>query len=128
MWVPLIEANEHDKPGANYFVEKHIKNIFSKSGQIDTLLLACTHYPLLQNKIRQLLPESVTLLSQGQIVADSLAGYLTRHPEIDQQCSKNGRMAFFTTDSTEDFDNHASTFFGQALHAEHVDLEKSGLL
>jgi glutamate racemase len=128
MWVPLIEANEFDKPGADYFVEQHIRNIFLKSAQIDTLLLACTHYPLLKNKIEQYLPKGVTLLSQGQIVADSLADYLQRHEEIEQQCSKNGQQAFFTTDSTEDFDNHASTFFGQAVHSEHVDLEKAGLL
>lgn len=128
MWVPLIEANEYDKPGADYFVAQHIRNIFLKSNQIDTLLLACTHYPLLKTKIQQYLPKEVTLLSQGQIVADSLAGYLNRHPEIDQQCSKSGQQAFFTTDSTEDFDNHASTFFGEPVRSEHVDLEKAGRL
>jgi glutamate racemase len=124
MWVPLVEANEYDKPGADYFVEKHISNIFSKSDRIDTLLLACTHYPLLKDKIQRLLPAGVTLISQGPIVADSLAGYLRRHPEIEQQCSKNGRQAFFTTDSTEDFDNHATHFFGRAVQSKHVDLEK----
>jgi glutamate racemase len=124
MWVPLVEANEYDKPGADYFVEKHINNIFSKSGRIDTLLLACTHYPLLKDKIQRLLPAGVTLISQGQIVADSLAGYLRRHSEIEQQCSKNGRQAFFTTDSTEDFDNHATNFFGQPVQSKHLDLEK----
>ena len=124
MWVPLVEANEYDKPGAGYFIEQHIRNIFSKSDQIDTLLLACTHYPLLKNKIEKLLPKGVTLLSQGQIVADSLAGYLQRHPEIEQQCSKNSRETFFTTDSTDDFDNHASIFFGQPVQSRHVDLEK----
>ncbi|MEO5594852.1 MAG: glutamate racemase [Chitinophagaceae bacterium] len=124
MWVPLIEANEYDKPGADYFVKKHISNIFSKSGQIDTLLLACTHYPLLKDKIQQMLPPGVSLLSQGPIVADSLAIYLQRHPEIAAQCSKNGQQAFFTTDSTADFDNHASTFFGQPVQSRHLDLEK----
>ena len=124
MWVPLIEANEYDKPGADYFVEKHISNIFSKSERIDTLLLACTHYPLLKDKIERFLPAGVKLLSQGQIVADSLAGYLQRHTEIEQQCSKNGHLSFFTTDSTEDFDNHASIFFGQAVQSKHVDFLK----
>ena len=123
MWVPLIEANEHNKPGADYFVKQHINNIFSKSGQIDTLLLACTHYPLLKEAIAQLLPPGVTLLSQGQIVADSLSDYLQRHPEIDQACSQHGQLRFFTTDSTEDFDNHASNFFGKAVKSEHLDLE-----
>ena len=125
MWVPLVEANEYDKPGADYFVEKHIKHIFSKSANIDTLLLACTHYPLLKAKIEKFLPAGVKLLSQGQIVADSLAIYLDRHPEIEQQCSKNGRQEFFTTDSTEDFDNHATTFFGQPVQSKHLDLEKA---
>lgn len=123
MWVPLIEANEHNKPGADYFVKQHINNIFSKSGQIDTLLLACTHYPLLKEAIEKLLPPGVTLLSQGQIVADSLADYLQRHPEIVRACSKHGQLRFFTTDSTEDFDNHASNFFGSAVKSEHLDLE-----
>lgn len=123
MWVPLIEANEHNKPGADYFVKQHINNIFSKSDRIDTLLLACTHYPLLKDAIAQLLPPGVTLLSQGQIVADSLSDYLQRHPEIAQSCSKNGQLRFFTTDSTEDFDNHASNFFGAAVKSEHLDLE-----
>jgi len=124
MWVPLVEANEYDKPGADYFVEQHIRNIFSKSDRIDTLLLACTHYPLLKNKIQQWLPAGVTLLSQGQIVADSLAAYLHQHPEIEQQCSKNSLQSFFTTDSPEDFDSHAGTFFGQPVQSQHVDLEK----
>jgi len=125
MWVPLVEAGEYDKPGADYFVKQHLNNIFSKSARIDTLLLACTHYPLLKNKIEQMLPAGVTLLSQGQIVADSLANYLQRHPEIEQQCSKQGKQAFYTTDSTQDFDNHATSFFGQAVQSTHVDLEKA---
>jgi len=124
MWVPLVEAGEYDKPGADYFVEQHIRNIFSASGNIDTLLLACTHYPLLKNKIEQLLPEGVTLLTQGQIVADSLADYLQRHPELESLCSKNGQRAFYTTDSTEDFDNHASIFFGQVIHSQHAGFEE----
>ncbi|MEO5683356.1 MAG: glutamate racemase [Chitinophagaceae bacterium] len=125
MWVPLIEAGEYNKSGADYFVQQHISNIFSKSGDIDTILLACTHYPLLKEKIQQFLPAGVTLLSQGQIVADSLADYLQRHPNVEQQCSKNGRQEFFTTDSTEDFDNHATHFFGQAVKSVHVDVEKA---
>jgi len=128
MWVPLVEAGEYDKPGADYFVEKHIRNIFSAAGNIDTLLLACTHYPLLKNKIERLLPEGITLLTQGQIVADSLADYLQRHPELESQCSKNGQRSFYTTDSTEDFDNHASIFFGQDVRSIHAGFEdRAGL-
>lgn len=124
MWVPIIENNEYLKPGADYFVQQHIQNILAKNGAIDTLLLACTHYPLLQNKILKYLPEGITLLSQGEIVARSLAGYLQNHPEIEGRCSKNGQRRFYTTDSTEDFDNHASIFFGQAVTSGHVDVEQ----
>ena len=123
MWVPLIENNEYNRPGADYFVKKHLDNIFSKSPLIDTLLMACTHYPLLKDKIEQFLPKGVTLLSQGQIVANSLADYLQRHAGIEQSCSKNGHLSFYTTDSTADFDSHASIFFGQAVQSKHVDLE-----
>jgi glutamate racemase len=121
MWVPLVENNEYECPGADYFVEKHIKNLLSKGEHIDTVLLACTHYPLLKNKIRQYLPEKVKLLSQGEIVANSLANYLVRHPEMESRCSKQGMVRFFTTDSVADFDAHATTFFGNPVHAEHVD-------
>ncbi len=124
MWVPLIEANEHNSPGADYFVEKHLRQVFAKSEKIDTLLLACTHYPLLKDKIQRLLPAGITLLSQGQIVANSLADYLQRHPAIEQECSKQGRQVFYTTDATEDFDNHATIFFGQQVQSRHLDLEK----
>jgi len=127
MWVPLVEANEFDKPGADYFVQQHINNIFLQSNQIDTLLLACTHYPLLKNKIEQYLPKGVTLLSQGQIVADSLVNYIHRHPEIDKQCSKNAKQSFFTTDATDDFDSHATIFFGKTVRSTHADVEKQGL-
>jgi glutamate racemase len=125
MWVPLIEANEYDKPGANYFVEQHIRNLLAQSDKIDTLLLACTHYPLLKASIERLLPAGVTLLSQGTIVASSLQDYLLRHPAIEKSCSRGGQQAFFTTDSTEDFDNHATTFFGQPVKSIHVDLEQN---
>jgi len=122
MWVPLIENNEHNSPGADYFIQKHLHNILAKDKGIDVLLLACTHYPLLWNKLKQLLPENVTLLSQGEIVADSLADYLQRHPGIEQRCSKGDERTFYTTDSTEDFDNHASIFFGQSLKSRHLAL------
>lgn len=123
MWVPLIENNEHTKPGADYFVRQHLQQLFANSAGIDTVLLACTHYPLLTEKIKQYLPVSVNLLTQGEIVAKSLADYLQRHPEIAGQCSKDGRRHFYTTDSTADFDNHAALFYGQQVSSNHLDLD-----
>lgn len=123
MWVPLIENNEHTGPGADFFVKKHIDSLISKSDKIDTILLACTHYPLLINTIKQFLPPGIQILSQGEIVAASLADYLKRHPEMEKMCSKNRHYRFFTTDSVEDFDNHASIFFGNPVKSAHVSLE-----
>jgi glutamate racemase len=123
MWVPLVENNEHESSGADFFVKKNLHNIFEKGERIDVLLLACTHYPLLKNKIEQHIPVGVKLLSQGEIVANSLADYLQRHSEIESQCSRGGQRQFYTTDSTEDFDSHATVFFGEAVQARHLDLE-----
>lgn len=122
MWVPLIENNEHLNKGADYFVEKNIKNILEKNADIDTLLLACTHYPLLKDKIQKYLPQHVQLLSQGEIVAKSLKYYLERHPEIETNISKEGRHLFYTTDSADDFDRHANIFFGKGVSSKHIDL------
>jgi glutamate racemase len=123
MWVPLVENNEYHSAGADYFVKKHIDNIFSKQKHIDVLLLACTHYPLLKDKIEEFLPEGVKLVSQGEIVAASLVDYLNRHPEINERLTQTGKREFYTTDSTEDFDSHAAVFFGQAVRSQHLDLE-----
>ena len=123
MWVPLVENNEYESSGADYFVEKHVRNLLDKGKQIDTVLLACTHYPLLKNKIKKYLPYGIHLLSQGEIVANSLVDYLKRHPEIENRCSKEGVVQFYTTDSTEDFDAHAATFFGKPIQSEHVSVE-----
>jgi glutamate racemase len=123
MWVPLVENNEHESSGADFFIKKNLHNIFEKGERIDVLLLACTHYPLLKNKIEQHIPVGVKLLSQGEIVANSLEDYLQRHPEIEKQCSRNGQRQFHTTDSIEDFDSHATVFFGEAVQARHLDLE-----
>ena len=122
MWVPLVENNEYENPGADYFVEKHVNNLLGQADDIDTILLACTHYPLLTGKIREFLPAGISIVSQGEIVADSLIDYLKRHPALDSLCSKNGRRSFFTTDDPSDFDAHASIFFGEALHSTHVEL------
>lgn len=122
MWVPLIENNEHTGAGADFFVKKHIDALMTESDKIDTVLLACTHYPLLINTINKFLPPGIHVLSQGEIVAASLADYLHRHPEIERACSKNQQYRFYTTDSVEDFDNHASIFFGQPVKSAHVSL------
>ena len=123
MWVPLVENNEQHSKGAEYFVKKNLENIFEKGEDIDVILLACTHYPLLKETIEEYLPVGVKLLSQGEIVAESLADYLQRHPEIEGRCSKEGRHSFYTTDSTTDFDQHATVFFGQEVASKHVDLD-----
>ncbi len=122
MWVPLIENNEHLSPGADYFVQKQINSLLEQSASIDTILLACTHYPLLMDKIKAFTPQNVTILSQGKIVAEGLADYLHRHPEIEEKCSKNGELNFYTTDSIEDFDNHAAIFYGKAVKSRHLAL------
>ncbi len=122
MWVPLIENNEYDKPGADYFIQQHLDRLFRQSSAIDTLLLACTHYPLLIDKIKAFVPAGTTILSQGNIVAASLKEYLERHPKMEQRCSKQGTRTFYTTDSVVDFDNHASIFFGENLQSRHLEL------
>ena len=122
MWVPLVENNEHHSHGADYFIKKNIHSIFEKGEDIDVILLACTHYPLLKDKIQEYLPMGVKLISQGEIVANSLEDYLRRHNEIENQCSQDGQRTFYTTDSMEDFDNHASLFFGEKIQSKHIDI------
>ncbi len=122
MWVPLVENDECEGPGTDYFVKKHLDQLFGKAPLIDTILLGCTHYPLLQNTIRKFAPSHVQVLSQGSIVANSLADYLHRHPEIEERCSRNGRHVFTTTDSTELFDAHGSSFFGKPISSVQVSL------
>lgn len=122
MWVPLIENNEYNSPGADYFIDKNIRQLLSQSPDIDTVLLACTHYPLLLEKLKQFVPATTTILSQGEIVARSLADYLNRHSALEEKCTKNGRLGFYTTDSAEDFDNHAVNFFGKPVVSIHLEL------
>ena len=123
MWVPLVENNEHDKPGADYFVQRHINTILAKDTHIDTIILACTHYPLLKKKIRSFLPESIRLLSQGKLIAKSLDNYLYRHPEIEIQCSKNATCRFYTTESEEKFATMASLFLKGKIDVERINIE-----
>ncbi|HPQ07653.1 MAG TPA: glutamate racemase [Bacteroidia bacterium] len=120
MWVPLIENNEHLSEGADYFVKKHIENLFDKDNKIDTVLLGCTHYPLLLPKIKQFIPEEINIITQGEIVAKSLKNYLQRHPEIDERLNKNGKKEFYTTIESEWFNEKAAIFFGENLQAKKI--------
>lgn len=122
MWVPLIENNEHTNAGADYFVKEYVDELMQQSADIDTVLLGCTHYPLLSEKIKQQLPENVQLLSQGKIVAESLADYIQRRSVIEERLTKTGSKQFFTTDSVADFDRHARLFYGADVRSAHVEL------
>ena len=121
LWVPLIENGEHDKPGADYFVKEYLDQILAQSPDIDTILLACTHYPLMQDKIQAYLPDHIQTVAQGDIVAKSLIDYLQRHPDIEQSITQNGTQHFYTTtDDTADFDLHATSFFGALVKSQSV--------
>lgn len=122
MWVPLIENNEHLGPGAEYFVKKYVDELMDKEPEIDTILLGCTHYPLLADKIAQHVSSQISIVSQGEIVAASLLDYLHRHPEMELSCSQNGSRRFLTTDDTATFDEHASIFFGSAVRSEFCSI------
>ncbi len=122
MWVPLVENGEHESEGAGYFIKKHINNVLHSNPKVDTLLLACTHYPLLKSKIQSLVPEHVQVVSQADIVAKSLHHYLNRHPEIDNNISKTQQRLFYTTDAPESFNEKATLFFGESIKARHTGL------
>jgi glutamate racemase len=126
MWVPLIENNEHESPGADYFVQKYIENLLNQDKGIDTILLACTHYLLLENKIRKFIPDRIQLISQGEIVAGSLKDYLQRHPEIEKRCTTGSGLRFYTTDSALDFNNQANLFFKQPVQSKKLNIIKNG--
>ncbi len=123
MWVPLVENNEFNSEGADYFVKKYIHTLLEKDPLIDTIILGCTHYPLLYDKIRQFTPSHIHLVAQGEYVANSLTDYLKRHPEIDSRCSKHGRTGFFTTESTEKFRESASIFLKDEIDVKNIILE-----
>jgi glutamate racemase len=122
LWVPLIENNEHLNDGADYFIQKNLNQLLAKNAQIDTVVLGCTHYPLLINKIKKYLPVNIQIISQGPIVADSLKDYLFRHPEMKIKCSKKSTIQFFTTDLPEMFDKHAEIFYGRQINSKQIHL------
>jgi glutamate racemase len=123
LWVPLVENGEHDKEGADYFVRQHLDAILEKDSSIDTLILGCTHYPLLINKIKKYLSPRIRLVSQGKYVAASLADYFFRHPEIEQRCSTGNACRFLTTESEDKFAAMASVFLQDTLRVERINLE-----
>ena len=122
MWVPLVENREGSTPGARYFVERDIRGLLDADPDIDTLILGCTHYPLLADIIRGALPETVDVLSQGRVVADSLADYLHRHPDMAARCTPGGTVRYLTTENAERFSSLASMFMGQPVEALQVEL------
>ena len=123
MWVSLVENNESQDEGADYFIQKYINQLLSKDPQIDTVILGCTHFPILLPKIRQYIPEHISVIAQGEYVAESLKDYLKRHPEMDAKCTKNGNCQFYTTEAEEKFSESASTFLKQQISVKHITLE-----
>ena len=124
MWVPLVENREFDKPGADYFLKQHIDRVLEKDPLIDTLILGCTHYPLLMPGIKRFLPAGVKVIAQGGYVAASLKDYLHRHPEMEQRCTKHGTVRYFTTESSDKFKQQASLFLNERVDAEKATLTK----
>lgn len=123
LWVPLIENMEHQSPGADYFVRKYIDELLRRDPQIDTIILGCTHYPLLFDKIRQFTPSHIRLISQGDYVAHSLDDYLHRHPDMAQRLTTGGACRFLTTEQPSAFADNATAFLGSTIEAEHISLQ-----
>ena len=121
-WVPLVEYNEADSPGADYFVEKRINQIMALDPAIDTIILGCTHYPLLMPKIQKYLPQGVQVVSQGEYVANSLADYLQRHPEMEQRCAKDGQVHYLTTENPDKFKESAQIFLHEPVQVDNITL------
>lgn len=123
LWVPLIEQGEHQSAGADHFIQKDLASLLAQSPNTDLVLLACTHYPLIEDKIRQYLPADKKILTQGSIVADSLADYLGRHPEMESRLSQEGSRRFYTTDDAREFDRKGARFLGEPLRSTHLPSE-----
>lgn len=123
MWVPLVENNEARSKGADYFIQKYIDNLLHKDRQIDTVILGCTHYPLLLPKIRTFMPEHIQIVAQGEYVAHSLKDYLHRHPEMDRKCTRTGTCSFYTTEAEEKFIESASAFLNQEISVQRIVIE-----
>lgn len=122
IWVPLVENNELDNPGSHYFIENDIRLLLSQSAEIDTIVLACTHYPLLTPIIEKYVPKQITMLPQGKLVTSSLVNYLKNHPEVEKKCSKNGKATFYTSGDASNFEDKAKIFFEQKIKAKHIEI------
>ena len=122
IWVPLVENNEIDSLGTEYFVNKNIGNLLAADPEIDSIILGCTHYPLLLPIIRKFVPDNIHLLEQGKVVSSKLVEYLLRHPEMDDSCSKSGNVRYYTTENVETFERNASAFIGREIKGEKIIL------
>jgi len=122
MWVPIVENNEIGTPGADYFIEKNINHLLNCDPEIDTIILGCTHYPLLSNSIRKFLPSTIRLVEQGPIVAEKLIDYLNRHPELEQKCSLGESIVYFTTENASTFEEKATIFMAETIKAQTIHL------
>jgi len=122
LWVPLVENNELTSKAADDITERYVNALLAQSDQIDSVLLACTHYPLLQPLIRKYLPDHIQIISQGEIVATALREYLHRHQEMAAVCTRNSTMRFYTTDDPKEFNEKASLFFGKNVEAEQCQI------
>ena len=123
IWVPLVENYEIDSPGTDYFVSKNIKNLLAADPEIDSIILGCTHYPLLMPVIRKFVPEGIQLLEQGKVVSAKLVEYLNNHPEMNAEISKSGRVKYYTTENRTVFDKNAATFIGRNIKSEKIILK-----
>ena len=123
IWVPLVECGEAKSDGADYFVRRHVDNLLAKDDKIDTLILGCTHYPILYDKIRQYTPSHIKVITQGEYVGKSLVNYMERHPEMDRMCTKQGTCRFLTTESGDIFKQYASIFFDEDIQVQSIALK-----
>jgi glutamate racemase len=122
LWVPLIENNLHNTQGGHFFIEQDVNALLAKDALIDTIVLACTHYPVVKSIIEKYVPSHVKVIAQGPIVAESLCDYLLRHPEMEFQLSKGSQQIFLTTETSESFDKNASIIFGEKIKSQHVQI------
>ena len=122
IWVPLVENGEAGSEGADYFIRRHIDNLLGKDEKIDTIILGCTHYPILYDKIRRYTPEHINVIMQGEYVGRSLADYMVRHPEMEGLCTKEGSCRFLTTESVDIFKQHAAIFFDEDIQVSSIAL------
>lgn len=122
MWVPIIENNKHETEAGRLFIKNDIDDLLAKDSSIDSIILGCTHYPIIKSYIESIVPNHITIIAQGAIVAEKVEDYLVRHTEIESKCSKQGKIHFLTTENATDFDRQASVFFGESIISEHIKL------